>query len=103
MQLFKKKRLEIIAELPLSHRVTDMLEEAGVSGYTVLPVLAGRGQGGKWSREGMVGRAGQMVMVMVTTSPEKASELLDMLAPKLEDQGMVISLSDVEVVRNTHF
>ena len=58
MSTHDAKRIEIVIELPLLSTLTDALEAAGVTGYTVLPVLAGSGQSGPWSREGQVSGAG---------------------------------------------
>ena len=41
------KRVEVIIEAPVERRLTDALESAGVTGYTVLPVLGGSGRSGR--------------------------------------------------------
>ena len=41
MQTYPKKRIDIIIEMPLLRRVTERFDKAGVSGYSVLPVIAG--------------------------------------------------------------
>ena len=43
MQTHLKKRIDLIIEMPLLRRVTERFDQAGVSGYSVLPVIAGRG------------------------------------------------------------
>ena len=58
MQTHKAKRVEIIIEAPMEGRLTAALEKAGVTGFTVLPVLGGSGRSGRWTREGQVGRSG---------------------------------------------
>ncbi len=58
MQTHHAKRVEIIIEAPMETRLTAALEKAGVTGFTVLPVLGGSGRSGRWTREGQVGRAG---------------------------------------------
>jgi len=45
-----KKRLELIIEKPAMKRACRVLEEAGVKGYTVLPTMAGYGNGMRWQR-----------------------------------------------------
>ncbi len=70
MQTHKAKRVEIVIEVPLERRLTDALERAGVTGYTILPVLGGSGRSGRWSREGQVGRSG-MVAVICLIRPER--------------------------------
>jgi hypothetical protein len=41
-----------------------MLTDAGVTGFTVLPVSGGSGRSGAWSRDGQVSAAGGMVAVI---------------------------------------
>ncbi|MEM8582265.1 MAG: transcriptional regulator, partial [Pseudomonadota bacterium] len=64
METHNAKRVAIIIEAPMERRLTDALMSAGVTGFSILPVLGGSGRSGKWSREGQVGRAGGMVQVV---------------------------------------
>ena len=43
MQTHAAKRVEIIIEAPMETRLTDALVRAGVTGFTVLPVLGASG------------------------------------------------------------
>ena len=63
MQTHKAKRVEIIIEAPMEGRLTAALEKAGVTGFTVLPVLGGSGRSGRWTRDGQVGRSGMVAVV----------------------------------------
>ena len=63
MQTHKAKRVEIIIEAPMEGRLTAALAGAGVTGFTVLPVLGGSGRSGRWTREGQVGRSGMVSVV----------------------------------------
>ncbi|MDT4743413.1 P-II family nitrogen regulator [Bradyrhizobium sp. WYCCWR 12699] len=47
MQMFAKKRIEILIERALLKRLTDELERRGVSGYSVAPLAGGRGHAGR--------------------------------------------------------
>ena len=58
MLMHPKKRIEVIIEAPLVERLLAVLDAQQVSGYTVLPALGGRGRGGRWRRDGLVGEAG---------------------------------------------
>ncbi|NNK16717.1 MAG: transcriptional regulator, partial [Sulfitobacter sp.] len=46
MQTHKAKRVEITIEAVMESRLTDALKKAGVTGFTVLPVLGGSGRSG---------------------------------------------------------
>jgi nitrogen regulatory protein PII len=102
MQTHKAKRVEIVIEVPLERRLTDALERAGVTGYTILPVLGGSGRSGRWSREGQVGRSG-MVAVICLIRPERLDPLLEAAFAVVERHIGVVSVTDCEVLRAERF
>ncbi len=102
MQMHKAKRVEIVIEAPLERRLTDALVKAGVTGFTVLPVLGGSGRSGQWSREGQVGRSG-MVAVICLIRPERLDTLLDAAFGVVERHIGVVSVTDCEVLRAERF
>ncbi|WP_296422671.1 transcriptional regulator [Yoonia sp.] len=102
MQTHTAKRVEIVIEAPLERRLTDALTKAGVTGYTVLPVLGGSGRSGQWTREGQVGRAG-MVSVVCLIKPERLDGLLDAAFTVVEKHIGVVSISDAQVLRAERF
>ncbi|TGD65725.1 transcriptional regulator [Tabrizicola sp. WMC-M-20] len=102
MQTHAAKRVEIIIEAPMQGRLTDALTRAGVTGYTVLPVLGGSGRSGEWTREGQVGRGG-MVAVVCLIRPERLGSLLDAAFTVVERHIGVVSVSDCEVLRAERF
>lgn len=103
MDTHKAKRVEIIIEAPLERRLTDALQEAGVTGYTVLPVLGGSGRSGAWSREGQVSRASGMVAVVCLIRPERLDLLLKSAFAVVERHIGVVSVTDAEVLRAERF
>ena len=103
MQTHQAKRVEIIIEAPMERRLKTALEEAGIAGYTVLPVLGGSGRSGRWSREGQVSRAGGMVAVVCIIRPERLDGLLEAAFSVVETHIGVVSVSDCEVLRAERF
>lgn len=97
------KRVEIIIEAPMETRLTDALEGAGVTGYTILPVMGGSGRSGRWSREGQVSRAGGMVAIVCIIRPDRLDLLLDAAFTVVERHIGVISVSDCAVLRAERF
>jgi PII-like signaling protein len=79
------------------------LASAGVKGYTVFPALSGSGSEGDWDREGMIGDAGQMVLVVVVLDEEDLDRVLTDIFDVVSPQMGVITISDVEVVRPDRF
>ena len=102
METHTAKRVEIVIEAPLERRLTDALTSAGVTGFTILPVLGGSGRSGKWSREGQVGRAG-MVSVVCLIKPERLDGLLAAAFTVVEKHIGVVSITDAQVLRAERF
>ncbi|WP_181705541.1 P-II family nitrogen regulator [Chthonobacter rhizosphaerae] len=103
MQMHPKKRIEIIVEAPVLHRLTDLLDRLDATGYTVVPVLGGRGRGGSWTREGLATDAGRMVMVVVVTGEERLDAILQPVFSLVTRQIGIVTVSDVMVMRAEHF
>ncbi|NNL36531.1 MAG: transcriptional regulator [Silicimonas sp.] len=103
MEMHQAKRVEIIIEAPLESRLTKALEDAGVTGYTVLPVLGGSGRSGKWSRDGEVSRASGMVSVVCLIRPERLDGLLEAAFAVVERHIGVVSVTDTAVLRAERF
>ncbi|MEL7345698.1 MAG: transcriptional regulator [Pseudomonadota bacterium] len=103
MQTHQAKRVAIIIEAPMERRLTNALDEAGVTGYSILPVIGGNGTSGRWSAEGQVGRAGGMRQVICVIRPEILEQLLDGAFKVLERHIGIITVSDVEVIRADRF
>lgn len=103
MKTFAKKRIEIVVESPLTTRVIALLDGAGVTGYTVLPVLAGRGKDGAWHRDGIVGRMGTMVMIFTIVDETKVDSVIEPLFKLVSRQIGIVTVSDVSVIRPEYF
>ncbi len=97
-----KKRIEIIIEAPMLSRVLDLLDRLAVTGYTVIPAIAGSGRRGSW-REGQVTEASHMVMVICITDGARIPQVLNPVYQLLARQIGIVTVSDVNVVRQDHF
>ena len=103
MKMHKAKRVAVIIEAIMQRRLTDAMIKAGVTGFSILPVLGGSGRSGDWSREGQVSRGTGMVQVVCIVSPEKLDLLLEKVFPVVETHIGVITVSDCEVMRAERF
>ena len=103
MQLHSKKRLEIMMERPLLRRLETILSGLPALGYTILPVLSGRGHDGAWEAAGAVGDAGQMVAAVCIVDESAMDAVLAAVWPLVKRQIGIVSISDVAVVRAEHF
>jgi PII-like signaling protein len=103
MKTFPKKRIDIMVEGPILPRVLALLDQQGVTGYTVLPVLAGRGKDGPWHRDGVIGRAGSVVNVFCILDESRVDPVLEPLFKLITRQIGIVTVSDVQVIRPDHF
>ncbi len=87
----------------MERQICAALNEAGVTGYTLLPVLGGSGRSGSWSREGTISRAGGMVAVICLIRPERLETLLAALFPLLDAHIGVVSVTDTAILRAERF
>lgn len=98
-----KKRVAIVVEAPILQRVLDALDRLNVSGYTVYPVVAGRGRGGAWREDGLVGDAGRMVSVVCVVDPSNADAVIETVYAVVARQIGIVTVSDVQVIRRDRF
>lgn len=102
IQTFTRKRVEILIDTPLAPRLIQAAADAGIAGYTLIPVQSGAGRGGTW-RDDLVSGATSKTIFLTIAADEKAARFVDMLAPHLGEYGMLLTLTDVEVVRGERF
>lgn len=103
MQTHNAKRVEITIEKVMQGRLTKALQDADVTGYTILPVFGGSGKSGEWDRSGQVGRADGMVQVVCIIRPERLDALLDAAFSVVERHIGVVCVTDCEVLRAERF
>ncbi len=91
-----------MVDAPLARRIIEVAGSVGISAHTLLPAASGTGAHGTWSDDQLSG-AQSKVMFVTITSNEKASALIDALAPLLDDYRLMLIASDVDVVRGGKF
>lgn len=103
MQTHKAKQVVITIEAPMQRRLLAAIEEADVTGYSILPVIGGSGRSGPWSAEGQVGLAGGMVQVSCIIRPDRLDALLDSVFNVVERHIGVVTITDCDVLRAERF
>lgn len=98
-----KQRIELIIERMAYKRAGRIFEAEGAMGYTVLPAMAGFGNGNRWSRDTDISGSRDMVMIISINDPETAQKILDQLRTLLDEHIGVVSVSTVEVLRPERF
>ena len=96
-----RKRIEILADQAQVKRVTSIIDEVGITGWTVLPVTSGKGREGRWREERVMGTDKNLVVTIA--SQENANALAEALAPILTSHGFLLTMWEVEVIRGERF
>lgn len=98
-----KKRIDIIVEAPLMRTLVSTLDRARVPGYSVLPILEGRGLQNAWHSQGQIGDATTMMAILCIVDPAHADEVIDAVFAAIQDRIGFVTLSDVFVLRPERF
>ena len=100
-ELVHRKRLEIIADFELADWLADEAEAVGITHFTIVPTLGGKGVHGRWRNDG-VGGQGKCLFISVT-SKGRAEAMIDRIGTMLSDYRIVMDVADVEVLRGDRF
>jgi len=98
-----RKRIELIIERMAYKRACRVLEAAGMTGYTVLPSLAGYGGGNRWTRDTDISASSDMVVIIAIGDEGRVAASMTQLETLLGSHIGVVSVSDVKVLRPERF
>ena len=96
------KRIEIVTEALRARQVTDILDKAGATGWTMLPVLSGKGQHGL-RQGGDPSGISDTVMIVVIASDAHAENIMAKSEAILSGRTAILAMSDVSVIRKDRF
>jgi PII-like signaling protein len=102
MQLYKKKKVEIVAEAVLQQQILKMIEDEGAKGYTVIPEAFGKGHRGV-RNEAHVSNVFINVLIIVIAEERIAMRIIENAQPLLKNYAGIVYVSEVDVVRDEHF
>lgn len=97
------KKLEIIVEGEHQEFITDLLERAGITGFTIVNNLSGKGSHG--FHEGhLMFNEDEVLIMIISAVPEDAVEaILSGLTPFFNKHSGVVFISDIQVSRLMKF
>ena len=97
------KKLEIIVQGEQQDFVLDLLEHAGVSGWTVIHNLSGKGSHGAHDAHLMFNEDDVLVMIVTAVPAEVADAILEGLTPFFNRHMGVVLSTDIQVSRLAKF
>lgn len=100
--LHARKRIEIVVEAVQAEAVTDLLDRLGATGWTIQPVLAGKGRQGL-RRGGDPGGVFDNVLILCIASEAVANRVADARDELLGARPAIVAISDCSVLRGEHF
>ncbi|BBP05934.1 hypothetical protein TPL01_32410 [Sulfuriferula plumbiphila] len=103
LNLSTLKKLEIILEGEHQAFATDLLERAGVTGYTIVNHLSGKGSHGFHEGHVMFNEDSVLIMIITAVSEELVQPILEGFAPFFNEHTGVIFVSDIQVNRLVKF
>ena len=103
LQLGQLKKLEIILEGEHREFATDLLDQAGVKGYTIINNLSGKGSHGFHAGHLMFNEEDVLIMIIAAVPEELAEPILEGFAPFYSKHSGVVFVSDIQVTRPVKF
>lgn len=98
-----KKRVDIIVEAPMMRAVIDKINRAGVPGYSVLPIIEGRGMDNSWNSQGQISDTTNMIAILCVVDEAQADDVVETVLSTIRDRIGFVTISDVYVVRPERF
>ncbi|PWS38985.1 hypothetical protein DFH01_07000 [Falsiroseomonas bella] len=100
--LHARKRIEIVVEAVQAEAVTDLLDRLGAPGWTIQPVLSGKGRQGL-RRGGDPGGVFDNVLILCIASEAVAQRVAEARDELLGARPAIVAISDCSVLRGEHF
>jgi hypothetical protein len=102
VQTVPRKRIEILVDTPLVPRIVRQLKAVDISGWSLIHVDSGGGRAGEWQHDDVTGASAKTILLTIA-SEDKTNALTTALAPLLDGYGMLLTISDVQVIRGDRF
>ena len=103
VNLYPLKKLEIILEGAHREFAADLLDRAGVKGYTIIGNLSGKGSHGLYEGHLMFNEDDVLIMIIAAVPEELVDPLLEGFQPFFDAHSGVVFVSDIQVGRLVKF
>lgn len=102
-RMHRKLRIELIIERMAYKRACRVLKESGMTGYTVIPALAGSGGRTEWRRDSDISASRDMVVIISIGDAERVETAIEKIEGLLGRHIGVVTVSEVNVIRDGRF
>ncbi len=96
------KRIDFVTEELRARQITDILDKAGATGWTMLPVLSGKGHRGV-RQGGDPSGISDSVMIVAIASAAHAQNIMAKSEVILSGRTAIFAMSDVTLIRKDRF
>jgi nitrogen regulatory protein PII len=103
LNLHSLKKLEIIIAGEHKEFATDLLDHAGVTGYTIVTNLSGKGAHGFLDGHVMFNEEDVLIMIIVAVPEKLVRPILEGFTPFFNQHHGVMFISDIQVARAVKF
>ena len=103
LNLSQLKKIEIILDGEHKEFAKDLLDRAGVKGYTIVNNLSGKGHHGFHEGHIMFNEDDVLVMIIAAVPEDLIDTILEGLAPFYNEHSGVVFISDIQVTRMVKF
>lgn len=93
------KRIEIVVEAAQEENIRQLIDDAGIDGFTLLHAAAGRGQRGERTSDGLTD-AFQNVVFVIATPESQLAEFIESVRPVLKRTGGICLVSDARWLKH---
>ena len=97
------KKLEIILDGEHQEFATDLLDRAGVKGYTIINNVSGKGSHGFHEGHLMFNEEDVLIMIIAAVPEKLVNPILEGFAPFYNEHSGVVFISDIQVTRLVKF
>lgn len=98
IKMLKRTRIEIVVDAALVRRIRDIAAAAGTVGFTITPIIGGADMHGRWVEDHVTGGAANKVVFATIVDADAAPQVIEALGPAMDDYGLTITTSQIEVV-----
>lgn len=94
------KRIEIVIEKHLARGLARRLDELGVTGYTIIADVSGRGDRGRRSADEITDTFSNSLFIIACEDPALAERIVESVRPVLTQSGGICLVSEAVAIRH---